>query len=69
MDEGLTMPEKVAIWRQKAIEGTLTLEDRREALRHLRADRTSGLARKTTKKEKAPVLSGEQLLNLLDDII
>lgn len=60
---------KIQEWRAKASEGTLTLEDMKEALLTLRQDRLSAMTKpkevkekkpkvaKTTKTKKAPVIA------------
>lgn len=59
---------KIAIWRAKAVEGTLTEEEMKEAILALRAGRTSAAhasdqARRT--KAKAAIPSADDLLNEL----
>lgn len=59
---------KIAIWRSKAADNTITREEMREAIRALRAGRVSASyasesARRS--KAKAEIPSGEDLLNEL----
>jgi hypothetical protein len=47
---------KIAIWRQKAIDGTLTIEEMKEAISALRQGRVSaGIASATSRAKKAKV--------------
>jgi hypothetical protein len=60
---------KVAMWRRKSIEGTLSPEEMREAVDLLRAGRTSAAmtaaaAKKRTKAAKA-IVSADDLLDEL----
>ena len=62
---------KVAVWRRKAIDGTLTPEDQVEAIKYLAAGRRSAYeatttakgTRKATAKAAANVPSGDDLLS------
>jgi hypothetical protein len=61
---------RVAQWRQKAIDGTLTLEDKIEATAALREGRRSAamaVVGATAKRAKAagPAVSGDDLLDEL----
>jgi len=62
---------KVQLWRQKAREGTLTTEERREAIQLLRQDRIGAAqvstASRVKKAPKAPV-NADDLLSELDNI-
>lgn len=58
---------KIALWRQKAVEGTLTKEEMREALVLMRGERRSAAvasetARKTAARKVKPQLDGDDLL-------
>jgi hypothetical protein len=44
---------KIAIWRQKAIDGTLTVEEMKEAILALRAGRVSAAHASENSKRKA----------------
>lgn len=62
---------KIALWRQQAIDGTLTQEDLREAIAALRGDRKgAAIASEKSKTKKAaaskPAPSADDLLNELD---
>lgn len=60
---------KIAEWRQKAVEGALTVEEMREAIKLIREDRVSAAqksASKTTRKAAiAAVPSADDLLSEL----
>ncbi len=62
---------KIAIWRQKAIDGKLTQEEMREAIALKRADRRAALTASDNSrraKAKAVVPSAQQLLDELDGL-
>lgn len=79
---GAQSPEllnQISQWRQKSIDGTLTLEEMRKAVEALRAGRISAVteagvakraaAKKTsTKASKEPPKSAEDLLGDLDKL-
>ena len=52
--EELSIKEKVAIWRQKCKEGTITIEEMKEATKHLRENREHMIV--GSKAKKAAVL-------------
>lgn len=58
---------KIAEWRAKCADGTMTTEDYREALAALRAGRLSAASssKKTTKKKEKEILSGDDMLKEL----
>lgn len=56
---------KVADWRQRAREGTLTQDEMREAITFLRAERVAMPAAKTT---KAKVINTSDLLSELENL-
>jgi len=60
---------KIAEYRRKAANGTLSLEEMREAIRLLRGERmtasTTATASKRTAAAKAAIPSGDDLLNEL----
>jgi hypothetical protein len=64
------LQSKLALWRQKSIDGTITLEELKEAVKIMRADRHAALdaamrpASKGKKTAKAPV----DTQKLLDDL-
>jgi hypothetical protein len=59
------MAVQVDLWRQKAIQGTLTDEEAREAFRALRQHRSNASIAGAAKR-KAPVKSGDDLLDEFD---
>jgi len=67
----LVLQEKVSIWRQKANDGTLTVEEMKEAIIALRQGRVgaaiaSDSARRKTAKKEIP--SADDLLSELDGL-
>jgi hypothetical protein len=49
------MMSQITVWRQKAAEGTLTLEEMRQAILALRGDRRgAAVASEKSRKAKAP---------------
>lgn len=64
----LTMNEKIDIWRQKAVAGTLSLEEMREAIAVLRAGRAKATTAAKTKATSKKVINSEDLLGELDAI-
>ncbi len=62
---------KISLWRSRAATGDLTVEEVREALTYLRADRKSAAA-STDKAKRAKAIkaipSADDLLNELGDI-
>jgi hypothetical protein len=62
---------KIAIWRQKAVEGTLTREEMKEAILALRGSRVSAAAASEGARRKAAkteVPSADDLLRELGEI-
>lgn len=63
---------KIAIWRQRALEGTLTLEEQREAILLLREGRVNAAraseASRRTGKAKAKIKSADEMLDELGSI-
>ena len=65
----LETQQKMAVWRQKAMEGTLTLEEQRQAVEIMRADRRNAAhaaasgARRA--KAKAAIPSADAMLDEL----
>ena len=56
---------KIATWRQKALEGTLSVEDLRQAIEVMRGDRRgASVASEASRRKKAKVVvpSAEDLL-------
>lgn len=63
------LQSKIAGWRQRAAEGTLTIEEMREAILHLRAGRVSAQnasAASTRKKAIAAIPSAADMLSDLE---
>ena len=65
------MQAKISIWRQKALEGTLSVEEMKEAILALRAGRVSAAhasesARRSKAKTEIP--SADELLAELGDL-
>lgn len=58
---------KVMLWRQKAMAGTLSLEEAREAIQFLRQDRVSAAAASNTSRTKR-VAAGKPIPNA-DDML
>ena len=58
------LQSRVAEWRQKARDGTLTLDEMKQAIIYLRGERTAMAATSKT-KSKAPSVSGDDLLSEL----
>jgi ribosomal protein L12E/L44/L45/RPP1/RPP2 len=66
--DGLPVQAKVDIWRQKAIAGTLTDDELREAVQVIREDRVAAAALGATRRAtKAPPRSAEELLSAFLD--
>lgn len=64
------LQSKIALWRQKANDGTLTLEEQKEAILLLRAGRKNALTAQAasaskTKKAKAAIPDADSLLDEL----
>lgn len=58
--------EQVNIWRMKAAAGTLTLPEMREAIAHLRMNRTAATERAKKKGTSKKVVNSNDLLNELE---
>jgi len=59
---------KIASWRQKAVEGTLTEEEMKEAIVLLREGRAAALASSATAKRTRAVAAIPKADDLLDEI-
>lgn len=62
---------KIAGWRQKAVEGTLSIEEMKEAIQALRGGRVSAaISSEKSKAKKAPVVvqSADDLLGELGEL-
>lgn len=65
----LELQAKIASWRIKAAEGTLTLEEMKEGIIYLRAGRVASAAVATrAKKKAADVPSAESMLDDLESM-
>lgn len=64
----LDLQVKIAEWRRKSRDGTITHEELLEALTHLRAGRTAAAKASTTKKAAAKKPDGDALLSELDGL-
>lgn len=65
------MQSKIAVWRQKAVDGTLTLEEMKEAILFMRAGRASAAAaseQARRSKAKAAVKDADTLLAELTNL-
>lgn len=65
------LQSKITHWRAKAVAGTMTADDMREAIAALRADRVgAAVASKTSKaaKVKAPAPDASSLLDELEGL-
>ena len=56
---------RVALWRQKALDGTLTLEESREAITYLRQSRGVAAAASAKSRSVKSPIDGEALLDSL----
>lgn len=68
METELTIQERVAIWREKSANGTITIEEMKQALAFLRENREASISTSKAKKAKAS-LSGADLLRSLEDLM
>lgn len=62
---------KIAIYRQKAVDGTLTLDEMKEAVLMMRQNRRTAAASASSPrraKAKAEIKSADEMLNELGDI-
>lgn len=65
------LQSKIAEWRARALDGTLTLEEMRDAISLLRAGRVSAAAASDSSrraKAKVAIPSGDDLLKELGDM-
>jgi len=66
--------QKLAVWRSRAMEGTLTEDEMREAILVLRQGRLSASvsasekAKSASKSRKGPAKSADELLSELDNL-
>ena len=62
---------RIAVWRQKSLDGTITLDEQREALKLMREGRLAAAqssAASKRSKAKAAVPNADDLLSELDEI-
>lgn len=59
------MVEKISIWRRRAIEGTLTPEEMREAILVLRQNRKTSSTAAARSRAKSAIVSADDLLGEL----
>lgn len=59
---------KITNWRMRSVEGTLTLEEMKEAIQHLRAGRLSAATAAKSSKKKAVAPPAEDLLSELEGL-
>lgn len=69
----LELQSKIALWRQRAATGELTLDEMKEAIIHLRAGRVAAAAASSAtaakrKKAFATIPSQDDLLNELEGL-
>lgn len=64
----LELQQKIATWRMKASEGTLTLEEMREAVLVLRADRVNAQNASAASKRKKAIVEIPSAANMLSDL-
>ena len=64
----LELQQKIAAWRLRATEGTLTLEDMREAIIALRAGRVAAANASATAKRKKAIVEIPHALDMLNEI-
>ena len=64
------LQSKIQMWKQKSLDGTITIEEMKEAIIHLRGDRPSSAdAPKASKsRTKGPVRSADDMLGELDGL-
>lgn len=62
------LQSKLALWRLRAAEGTITREEMREAILHLRADRLSAADASAKSKSKARAKGPVDVDSLLDSL-
>ena len=65
----LELQTKIASWRLRAAEGTLTLDEMKEAILHLRAGRVSAsVAASATKRTAAKKAKAPEQADMLDEL-
>ena len=69
----LELQSKIAAWRLRAAEGTLTLDEMKEAIVHLRAGRLSAataaaVTKRSSGAKRTVIANSDDLLSELDDL-
>ena len=65
------LQSKIALWRMKIAEGTITQDEMKEVVRHLRAGRLAAAQASTAAKRKraiAEIPAAEDFLKEMDDL-
>ena len=62
------LQSKIALWRQRAAEGTMTQDDYREAITLLREGRLAAAHAAASSKGKKPPVDGDSLLDELSGL-
>jgi hypothetical protein len=62
------MSMKIAAWRQKVAEGTLTLDDMKEAIVYLRAGRVNAQNASAASKRKKAIVAIPSAADMLSDL-
>lgn len=65
----LELQAKITSWRLRAAEGTLTLDEMKEAIRHLRAGRVSAVAASAAAKRHKAVVAIPSADDMLSDLM
>lgn len=65
----LELQSKIASWRLRAAEGTLTLEEMKEAIVHLRAGRLSAATAAATAKRSSAAGTKKTVIGNSDDLL
>ena len=64
----IELQQKIAVWRQRAAEGTLTLDDMKEAIIHLRAGRVNAANASAASKRKKAIAEIPAAGDMLDEL-
>lgn len=64
----MAMQEKITNWRRQALEGTLPLEEMKEAIAYLRAGRISALNASAAAKRKKAIVEIPKAEDMLDEL-
>ena len=65
----LELQSKIAAWRLKAAEGTLTLDEMKEAIVHLRAGRLSAAVAASSAKKVSASGAKKTIISNSDDLL